>query len=135
MYNNSIARNIITKAVLPFVITLLLFSVFSCKKEAEKQVKKTHEVLIYTGTYLECVSAPSGGLYHKGKSIEVRVAVLSQTEYILDYLNGQHVVVNDSAYFDNDTIYGMLTNDSLIIFNKQAISSWNTCYESFRGVK
>lgn len=128
MCNNSIARNIITKAVLPFVLTLLLFSVFSCKKE-------TNEVLIYTGTYLECVSAPSGGLYHKGKSIEVRVAVLSQTEYILDYLNGQHIVVDDSAYFDNDTIYGMLNNDSLIIFNMQPISSWNTCYESFEGAR
>lgn len=111
---HSIAGNLITKAVLPFVLTLLLFSVFSCKKDDNKIVSGDNgDTILYSGWERVVKKSPGGGEWEVGYNDTVQLVYKLDDLITINYTN-DYSVRSNTVILDSDSTFA----DSTIIGSK-----------------
>lgn len=132
---HSIAHNIITKALLPFVLTLLLFGIFSCKK----QIDLDRFIGTYNGqgcgrSYIEDTANGGGEFVSQCEASFVEVIIdPDRNDKLRIVFNGKKDVKlqNDLSFDDGDGFQGEFFGDSL----RCSMSFSPSLGFSFRGKK
>lgn len=133
--NHPIVYNLITKAVLPFVVTLLLFGVFSCKKQLD--VDRFSGIYNGEGCSSSFVfdTINGGGEFVTAcepNFVEVIVESEKDDELRIVFNGVRDVKVEpDLSFYDGDSLYGTFYDDSVYVL--YYINEHNT--KSFRGKK